>query len=246
MGYRQFRREFGLLREGKVMVYVGGVLFLLLLIWLIWFVISQLRAKYSSSVHVIWYLFSLALCAAFVAFPWALDAGVIDTAGKPVKEAGKAFMSLLSFTLDLRADFWVLSALVFLIVGPQLLSYVLSGAFGCASRPRLVSYCVNFFAWGMAKSSAIAAGVLLASALFGGSHHWIGFDTKNSLKYAYFSLMLLSFSFIALLGSATVGEIPVLVHSRQLEPLRRWVRVCHKKAVKHRQGVNETLIELDR
>jgi hypothetical protein len=144
-------------------------------------------------------------------------------------------MEVFNLSLDLSADFRFLSAMVFLIVGPQWISYFLSGAFGCASRPRLVAYCVDFFAWGIAKSSAVAAGVLLAGTMFGWHHHWSGFDAGNSLKYARSSWLLLTFSFIALLGKATVDEIPVLVDSRQLAPLRRWVLAQHQKMVRHRQ-----------
>lgn len=217
------------------MVYIKEVAFLLLLTGVIWLVISQLRAKYGTSVHVIWYLFSLAWCAAIIALPWAQDAGVIDVRGRAINAPGRVFMGVFNFSLDLGADFRLLSALVFLIIGPQWLSYLLSGVFGCASRPKLVAYCVDFFAWGMAKSSAVAAGVLLAATVFGWRHHWSEFDAENCLKYARFSWLLLTFSFVALMGKATVDEIPVLADSRPLAPLRRWVLVQHQKMVRHRQ-----------
>lgn len=220
---------------GGAMVYIGEISFLLLLTGVIWFVISQLRVKYGTSVHVIWYLSSLAWCAAIIALPWAQDAGVIDVQGRAINAPGKVFMGIFNFSLDLIADFRFLSGLVFLIIGPQLLSYLLSGAFGCASRPRLFACCVDFFAWGMAKSSAIAAGVLLAATLVGWRHHWSGFDAENCLKYARFAWLLLTFSFVALMGKATVDEIPVLADSRQLAPLRRWVLAQHQKMVRHRQ-----------
>jgi len=218
------------------MVYIGEILFLVLLTGVIWFVISQLRVKYGTSVHVIWYLFSLAWCVAIIALPWAQDTGFIDESGKAVNASGKVFMSAFNFSLDLDADFQFLLALVFLIVGPQGISYLLSGIFGCASRPRLVTYCVDFFAWSMAKSSAVAAGVLLAATMFGWRHHWNGFDAENCLEYTRFAWLLVTFSFIALLGKATMDEIPVLADSRQLAPLRRWVLAQHQKMVRHRQS----------
>jgi len=186
----------------------------------IWVVITQIRVVYGAAVHVVWYLFSLAVCVSAIALYWARMVGAVSPKGQAAGDVGKAFFKLLEFALDLRMDFFGLLALVGLIVLPQLLSYLLSGAFGCASRPRLVSYCVHLFSWGMAKSCATAAGVLFVLSLTGLLYRWDGFDTKFSAKYIVLSEMLLAFAFVALMGKASLDEIPVLANSPKLEKLR--------------------------
>lgn len=215
-------------------VYIFGGLMAIGLIFAIWVVISQLREKYASSVHVIWYLFSLSTCMTYVGLWWAQASGAVDVNGKAKNPVGAALINAMNFSLDLKTDFNVLSALAVLIIAPQLLSYLLSGAFGCASRPRMVSHCVNFFSWSMAKSAAIAAGVLLTVSLYGGTHSWHGFDPAFSIKYSCFALMLLVFAFVALLAKSTLDEIPILAKSRPLEPVRRWLRKVDEKMVRHR------------
>jgi hypothetical protein len=203
------------------MIYAASAAATFLMIGVIWVVITQIRTAYGAAVHVVWYLFSLSMCVSAIAFYWARVTGAINAKGQAAGDIGKAFFKLLSFSLDLRMDFFGLLALVGLIVLPQLLSYLLSGAFGCASRPRLVTYCVHLFSWGMAKSCAMVSGVLFILLLTGLLNAWDGFDAKFSAKYVILSEMLLAFAFVALMGKATLDEIPVLASSPKLENLRR-------------------------
>jgi hypothetical protein len=216
------------------MLYLGGGVVLLAAVGALWLIISQLRGKYATAVHVVWYLFSLSICLTYIGLRWAQRSGAVDATGIPKNEAGKALVGALNFFPDLPSEFYGLLALVTLIVAPQILSYLLSGAFGSASRPRLVAHCVSFFSWGMAKSSAVAAGVLLTLSLFGISNGWHGFDATLSTKYTCFAAMLLVVAFVALLGKTTLAEIPILANSRRLEPLRRRLGQFDKVMVRHR------------
>jgi len=186
----------------------------------IWVAIYQLQARHAAAVHVVWYLFSLSTCAAAIAFYWVHSAGAIDAKGQPAGDMGRTFLRFLTFTLDLNTDLVGLTALVGLIVLPQFISYVLSGVFGCASRPRLVTYSVHFFSWGLAKSLAIASGVLLVLSLTGYLNGWDGFSAKSSATYVIFSEMLLAFAFVALMGKTTLDEIPLFAKSRRLRRVR--------------------------
>lgn len=215
-------------------VYAGGALSALLILGGIGFVVTQIRSKYASSVHIISYLFSLSVCAAFIGLRWARAVGAIDATGNPGNETGKWVVAIMNFSMDLQADFYVLSALVLLAVGPQCLSYMFSGVFGCASRPRFVSFWVSVFSWGMAKSLAIAAGVLLVVDGFGSIEAWHGFDAKFTVKYASFALLLLLLAFTAMLGQASIDEIPILANSQRLQPLRRGLHRLDKWMVRHR------------
>lgn len=215
-------------------IYLGGAIFTLMILGGICFMVTQVRGKYASSVHIIWYLFSLSVCAAFIGLRWARAVGAMDATGNPGNETGKWVVAVMNFSMDLQADFYVLSALVLLVVGPQCLSYVFSGLFGCASRPRFVSFWVSVFTWGMAKSFAITAGVLLVVDGFGSIQRWHGFDAKFAIKYACLALILLLFAFAAMLGQASVDEIPILANSRGFEPVRRWLGRIDQWMVRHR------------
>ncbi|GAB2793766.1 hypothetical protein [Dyella kyungheensis] len=223
-------------------IYLGGAFFALLILGGICFMVTQVRGKYASSVHIIWYLFSLSFCAAFIGLRWARAVGAMDAMGNPGNETGKWVVATMNFSMDLQADFYVLSALVLLVVGPQCLSYVLSGLFGCASRPRFVSFWVSVFTWGMAKSFAITAGVLLVVDSFGSGQGWHGFDAKFAIKYACLALILLLFAFASLLGQASVDEIPILANGRHFGPLRMLLARIDQWMVRHRSdeaGLNE-------
>jgi hypothetical protein len=86
----------------------------------------------------------------------------------------------------------------------------------------------------MAKSFAIAAGVLLVVDGFGSIQGWHEFGGKFTVKYASFALLLLLFSFTAMLGQASVDEIPILANSQRLQPLRRALRRWDRWMVRHR------------
>lgn len=97
--------------------------------------------------------------------------------------------------LDLPTDFIVLTALVLLLIVPQLMGYILSSLFGCASRPLFIGSSMDFLVWGITKSFAVAAGIFLSVELIGLWHGWPYIDLKFTLTVSFLSVFLLMISF---------------------------------------------------
>jgi hypothetical protein len=200
---------------------LGASALLLGVLFLIWLITSAIGDKYGAEVYLVWYIFSFSMCLAVIAFYWIDKVGAFNEKGQAVSDLGKSFLSILNFSLDLEADFLGLLALVGLVVVPQIASYLLSGIFGCATRPRMVVLSVRFFSWGIAKACATASGVLLVLSLAGMVKHWDGFTAERVAQYIILVEMLLAFAFVMLLGKTTLDDIPVLASSPTFAKIRR-------------------------
>jgi hypothetical protein len=78
------------------------------------------------------------------------------------------------------------------------MSYLLSGLSGCAVRPRFVSQCVNFLSLSFAKTFSFASGVLSGITALEIYGRLQGVTLMKSLQYVVATLVLLTFSFMAL------------------------------------------------
>lgn len=178
--------------------FILAFVFIVAALHSIYYSCSQLSYKHGSDIRVVWYLFSLSSIATFGIAWWASNNGAIDVHGVFHDNTGNFIRKLLHFMLDLNADLIFFTTIVALIVLPQLLSYFLSGLFGCASSPLFITGSLSFFFWSMVKSFASASGVVLAIAIFGLSEKWDGWSLKGAFALFFMSIQLISFSFIFL------------------------------------------------
>jgi len=195
--------------------------------------IGELRTRHGAAVRTVWYFFSLACFATLLVAYWAVATGAIDANGNFQGEAGALVNKLLFFMLDLNADFIFLYALVSLLIVPQLLSYVLSGFFGCASIPLLIESGMAFLAWGIAKSFAVASGILVSYLLVGVWHEWFSINWLSALAFFVLSLLLVSFSFGILHGYYEANTVIKWIRNRCPEILIFLLRRIHKWATRH-------------
>lgn len=216
------------------MISIERLAFVLAMIGLVGLEAYYLRKKFGGSVHVVWYLFSFSLCVGGAAFSWASHIGAIDATGNPSNEYGRMLISIFGFFLDLNQDFWFLVGVVFVVIGPQFLSYCASGLFGCAARPRFVAQTINFFTWGMVKSFASGAGAFLSAALFGLYSHWHGFEPPQALKYGVISSMLMVVAFLVLMAKATTDELPTLANDHRIKYILRRLLIIHAWMMRNR------------
>ncbi len=160
----------------------------------------KLADKNGTDVRVVWYLFSLAVVATCIAAVWASSVGAIDDKGVFQGELGAAVNALLKFMLDLDTDLKIFSAILAMVLLPQITSYGLSGLFGCASAPIFVGGAIRFFVWGIVKSFVVAAGIVLSVALYGYFNSWNGWGAKGAASMSSLSglLLMLSFSMLYL------------------------------------------------
>lgn len=181
----------------------------LLVIWLIGL---RLAVNRPADIRITCYFLSLASLASLAGAVWAHAAGWIDGGGSFQGRSGAAINSFLKFMLDVSFDVYVLITILVLIVLPQCLSYVLAGIFGCASSPIFVGKALSFFVWGIVKSFVVAAGVLLAIALYGYANSWRGWTLRGAVSMLTFSMTILCEAFAILsIYRGVVGDIMSLV-----------------------------------
>ncbi|WP_114972229.1 hypothetical protein [Rhodoferax ferrireducens] len=155
----------------------------------------KLAEKNGPDVRVVWYLFSLAAVATCIVADWASSIGAIDNQGVYRGELGAAVNAFLKFMLDLETDLKIFSAILAMVLLPQITSYVLSGLFGCASAPIFVNGTIRFFIWSIVKSFVVAAGIVLSVALFGYFNRWNGWSSKGTAAMLSMSSFLLMMAF---------------------------------------------------
>lgn len=156
------------------------------------------KGHHGTDVRVVWYLFSLAVVVTWIAAAWASSCGAIDSQGGFQGEVGASLHALLKYMLDLDTDLKIFSALLAITLLPQLVSYLLSGPFGCASAPIFVGKAIQFFIWSIVKSFVVAAGIILTIGLYGYFRDWNGWSVKGMASMLGMSSFLLMLSFAML------------------------------------------------
>ena len=124
----------------------------------IYFFIHKLRLNHhTGEIYVLWYTFSLALCIASAAIIY------VDHFNSALEETMRE--ALYSLTSPAEELTLVVAAIVIAIV-PQIISFLISGAFGCASRPRYVAAISEWLVYSVMKFGSVVAEVVLAELLF--------------------------------------------------------------------------------
>lgn len=155
----------------------------------------KLAARDPSDVRVIWYLFSLTATLTLMIAWWATGAGAIDATGSFRGKAGDLLMTLLKSTLDIETAIKLYAAGVALVVVPQLLSWVLSGLFGCASAPMFIGPALRFLFWSIVKSFVVIAGVLFAATAYGWFLGWDSMTARQATVHMGTALLALTSAF---------------------------------------------------
>ena len=181
----------------------------------------RLAIRHGSDIRIVWYLFSLALISTSLIAWWATNTGAIDSGGSFHGTAGAVLHKLLELMLDLPADLKILATMVALVVLPQVLSYGLSGLFGCAVAPMLVGPTFRFFLWSVVKSFAIAAGTILVVAVYGWGHSWNGLSGSKAVGLIGTALLLVVASFLLLYMYRDLDEAISPSDSPRVVKLRR-------------------------
>jgi hypothetical protein len=95
--------------------------------------IRMVRRDHPHHVHTLWYVFSLTLCTVSVLFFYiyknALSIQATPLSGMP----GTIAVMFMNASMDVREELYILMTLAALLILPQILSYLISGIFGCGS-----------------------------------------------------------------------------------------------------------------
>jgi|SRR5208337_4258916 len=74
--------------------------------------------------------------------------------------------SWVAASRDIEAEYYILIAIFVVLAVPQIISYLISGIFGCASRPLFISQITKFIMWSLIKAFAVISGISAANAIF--------------------------------------------------------------------------------
>jgi hypothetical protein len=150
-------------------------------------------------------------------------------------EVGHLINATLVFMLDLEADFIFFVALLILFALPQLISYALSGVYGCASSPWLLRSSVTFVVWSTLKSMVTAAGILIGIALLCFFYRWPNFGGAKSMTFLSLGLVLQSFAFLYLYQYYEANAIVSWIAKLLPKKFIALAQSIHSCATRHRQ-----------
>ena len=122
-----------------------------------------MRKKNSREIYIIWYIFSFSFLLFFGLHiaAWAHNYHLTQMCGS-YEGMCKAIYGSLTAVED---ELYLLAAVTGVILGPQLLTYVLSGIFGAAHAPKFVEQIRKFVVWSYIKFNACLSGIQAASGL---------------------------------------------------------------------------------
>lgn len=197
--------------------------------------VRRLGGMADGSVRTLWYFFSLAFYATTLTGWLASVTGAIDSHGHAHGEAGAFIFRVVEVMLDLNTDALVMAALASLVVVPQLLSYLLSGLSGHASNAIFVQSTIRLLIWGIAKSFAVASGILTSIALLGLSIGWTYFDAIGATQYLFTGTLAIALAFATILGYLHADELVDLLRRKHLGSLADRLRTLHGWNMRHRK-----------
>ncbi|MGF6758860.1 hypothetical protein [Paraburkholderia sp. GAS42] len=146
---------------------------ILLPILVIPYLVFRFQEEQPGVAQTILYFFFLACCATPLVTEGAIAVKAIGENGEPLTSLGHFLRdALLPAIFDIESDIFILMGIAVLIVFPQLLTYVVCGISGCASAPIWISGSIDLLFWGIAKSFAVAGGVLISFSLFCIAKKW--------------------------------------------------------------------------
>ena len=157
---------------------------------------------YSWRVSIFGYLPVLAYCLSFafiatiIAVTFAISMGTLDKNGNPTTDIGSLVLWLIHGMSDIQGELYLLVCFLCLVFGPQIMSYAICSAFGCAGHMHFLSIATRIAVWSFIKTLAAGSGIILGSlvAVYSHSHilpdDWLTY-IGVSLSYIYISLATL-------------------------------------------------------
>jgi len=167
--------------------------------------IFSIRRDHPHHIHTLWYIFSLTLCAVSVLFLYIyanknVQGTLLDGA------TGQIAVIFMNASMDVREEIYILIVILALFVLPQILSYGISGTFGCGSPPIFVSTISRIVTWSLIKFFAVLSGILAAQSILAlyGRPYLYPRDCPTKLVE---SAVMISISFLTMAMYYKIGEI---------------------------------------
>jgi len=156
--------------------------------------IMILRRDHPHHVHTLWYIFSLTLCSVSVLFLYIYENATSGQNTFLSGTPGTIATFFIDTSMDVRGELHILAILGALFILPQILSYLISGLFGCGSPPVLVSTISKVVTWSFIKFLCILSGILAAQSIFALYGHPYLYP-KDSIRKCVDAIFMISLSF---------------------------------------------------
>lgn len=217
----------------SVFPYVGAFCLIILANAFTCYSCLILRKRNESDIRVIWYFYGLTVVVSFLIGVWSINAKAINSTGNFEGEHGTLIHAILASALDVNLSFYILVSAFTLIVGPQVISYILSGIFGVARAPKFINESVSFLVWGGVKTFIVVSGISTIIPLFGLFFSWESFTASKALAWFLLSFVFCSFSFLVILIYRESEEVVVDVRRYLPKSLLRVAELIHQRSTKY-------------
>jgi hypothetical protein len=128
-----------------------------------------LRRKHPGHVFTIWYAFwlMLTLFSGLFYFIWANEQSIPGSilSGSSLLGGFVVWFQRQRTSMDFRDEGYLIASIYIAVLLPQLMSYLVSGIFGCANRLILVEWITAAMTWLVIKFLAVLSGILMAQAI---------------------------------------------------------------------------------
>lgn len=128
--------------------------------------IIAVRRDQQHHVHTVWYIFSLTLCLMLALDLYIYVSFITERRSSFGQAAGDIIIFVFNSSTKVSEEIYILIFIFWILIVPQTLSYIISGIFGCGSRPILISQITAFVIWSLIKSLSVVSGILAALSVF--------------------------------------------------------------------------------
>lgn len=217
----------------NMLPYIGAMCFIILSNIFIYYAGSIIRKRNESDIRVIWYFYGLTVVLSFLIGAWSVNTKAINNTGNFEGVHGNFVHTIIASALDINLSFYILVSVFSLIITPQIISYILSGAFGVAKAPRFINESMSFLVWGIVKTFIVASGITTTIPLFGLCLSWDSFSPSKALAWFLLSFVFCSFSFLLVLAYREAEEVLVDIRKYFPERLLSIATTIHQRCTKH-------------
>ena len=147
---------------------------------------------------------------------------------------GKLLQMWVTSSQDIDQEALILLGIFWLLIVPQVLSYLTSGVFGCASKPVFVSKITSFIAWSFIKGLVVLSGLnaITLYAIFFMRLSPRGFSYTLIEQGFILCLFQITMSFFVLMVYYKASSVlSALANSKRLELAYR----VHQRLTRHRE-----------
>ena len=159
------------------------------------------------TIFLVWFFYFFTVVVSTIIGLIAIDFGAIDGDGSFEGEHGEYLNQLIGISLDIGVSFKIISAVICIIIVPQLFSYLFSGFYGVAKYPVFLGESWSLLVWWIVKTFVVVAGVVTVIPTFGAVLAWESFSLKQIVGWYILAVSFCNFSFGVLVIYREIEEV---------------------------------------